>query len=190
MTEVWWQEADVEAPAENANCAMLLATAYMPLMNKIERLPAIAQQRVVHRTYRPPPQAEMMFDAPLPESDLALLAEQVLSQPSAAALPFNLSDEWLALIARDLDCDLAADDNEAPSLAAPLALVIHILADLHKDTAQFVSNEDLESHLRDYQIEIALELVRRKTAIQTDPATMETIFKPRTVVATDRGAST
>jgi hypothetical protein len=132
----------------------------------------------------------MMFDALLPESDLTLLAEQVLSQASAAALPCNLSDEWLALIERDLDCSLARDDDDSPSLAAPLALVIHILADPHRDTEQFVPDEDLESHLKDYQIEIALEVVRRKTGIQTNPATMATIFKQRTIAATDRGAST
>lgn len=132
----------------------------------------------------------MMFDDLLPKSNLTLLVEQVLHQPSAAALPSNLSDEWLAMIARDLVCALGGDDAEdinMSSLVAPLALVIHILTGQHNGLEKYVSDEELEVHLKDYQIEIALEQVRRKAGIKTNPATMETIFRQRIVSATDQG---
>ena len=38
----------------------------------------------------------------LPKSDLDKLRQEVLALPPSAALPCNLSDNWLDMIARDL----------------------------------------------------------------------------------------
>lgn len=47
----------------------------------------------------------------LPRSDLHRLGREVLSGPPEAALPCNLPDDWLNLIARDLDFALEGIDD-------------------------------------------------------------------------------
>lgn len=119
-------------------------------------------------------------------SSLATLAEQVLTQPPYAALPCNLTDDWLDLLSRDLESSLGKDapqDIDTQLLAAPLALVVHILVGQHGETGQAWSLEDLFDRLQDYRVEIALELLNRRTGVHTNPATMATIFKQREVIA-------
>jgi hypothetical protein len=119
-------------------------------------------------------------------SNLAMLAEQVLAQPPAAALPCNLTDEWLELISRDLEGAMGEDapmDIDAQLLAVPLALVVHILAGQHGVAGHAWSFEDLFTRLQDYRVEIALELLNRRTGVHSTPATMATIFKQREVIA-------
>lgn len=113
-----------------------------------------------------------------------MLAKQVLTQPPAAALPCNLTDECLDLISRDLEGALGEDapqEIDANSLAAPLALVIHILAGQHSEAGHAWSFEDLFSRLQDYRVEVALELLNRRTGVRSPPATLTTIFRQRDV---------
>lgn len=118
------------------------------------------------------------------KSNLEMLAAQVLTQPPAAALPCNLTDEWLDLISRDLEGTLGEDapqEIDANLLAAPLALVIHILAGQHGEAGHEWSFEDLFSRVQDYRLEIALELLNRRTGVRPTPATLTTIFRQREV---------
>jgi len=127
-----------------------------------------------------------MLDEQLPPSDLEKLARDVLGQPPTAALPCNLSDEWLALIARDLDAcmgEMSTDDHCEPSdqMAAPLALVIHLLQGKANGQEEFIAFDDFEKYLNDYKIEIQLELVNRKTNLAIQPACLHDIFEGREV---------
>jgi hypothetical protein len=131
-------------------------------------------------------QSESMRDAGWSSSRLQALAAQVLTQPPAAALPGNLTDEWLDLISRDLESALGEDapqDIDAQVLAVPLALVVHILAGQHGEAGHAWSFEDLFDRLQNYRVEIALELLNRRTGVHSTPATMATIFKQREVIA-------
>lgn len=123
----------------------------------------------------------------LPPTDLDKLAKEVLQdQPADAALPCNLSDQWLDLISRDLDVcfgDLDAD-SETPStshMAAPLALIVHLLFGKQGGEGVKVAFEELGLYLSDFRIEVALEQVTRRTNVSANRATVQTIFTKRTV---------
>lgn len=126
-----------------------------------------------------------MFDRSLPRSDLPLLAREVLDQSPIAALPSQLSDRWLELIGRDLDVclgDLETGNDASSHMAAPLALVIHLLAGKNGGSEIRISPDQLRTHLSDYRIEIGLELINRRTNIRTSVAVLETIFEGREVI--------
>jgi len=125
-----------------------------------------------------------MHDRPLPRSDLILLAREVLAQPPVAALPSNLSDQWLNLIGRDLDVcfgDIDAEGDEPTHMAAPLALIIHLLSGKQGTKEIRISLDQFKNFLMDYRIEIALELVNCLTNIHSNEAVLETIFENRQV---------
>lgn len=101
----------------------------------------------------------------LPGSDLAQLAQNVLSQPFEAALPCNLNESWLQSIARDLAHgfgELDAGSSACDHLAAPLTLVLHLLRGQGR-TQELISHDELMTYLNEYRVEIALELVNRTT---------------------------
>jgi hypothetical protein len=157
---------------------MLLTTAYMPL----------AANWMPHRQ---PSKVTPMLDDQLPLSDLEKLARDVLGQPPTAALPCNLSDEWLALIARDLDAcmgEMTGDTEGAPSayMAAPLALVIHLLHGKANGQDRLIEFDAFEKYLDDYKLEINLEQVTRKTNISIQQACLNDIFDDRTVVLEEK----
>jgi hypothetical protein len=173
MTAALGWMGDFEARGEDADRAMLLATAYMPL--------GVYAATIDHLL-----DFEPMPHRPLPPSDLTRLADEVLKQPSAAALPCNLSDEWLTMIARDLAGafgEVEHDTSIEQLMAAPLALVIHILVGQGRGAGQAMPHEEVMASLNDYRIEVALELVNRKTGAKSNPATLATIFKSRDVIA-------
>lgn len=125
--------------------------------------------------------------ATLPPTDLHKLVQEVLQdQPADAALPCNLSDQWLDLISRDLDVIFADTDADsmAPSkshMAAPLALIVHILFAKQAGKSVTVAFEEVVHYLSDFRIEIALELITRRTNISADRPTVQTIFTKRPV---------
>ena len=161
-----------ETRGEDADSAMFLATAYMHLC-----------KRPVNRIS--PPNRQHMHNTPLPPSDLARLAQDVLAHSPEAALPSNLSDQWFHCIARDLACgfdELEGDGTIDDYLAAPLALVLHLLRGQGR-TGELISYDELMACLNDYRVEIALEMVNRTTPLQSTPATIETIFRQREVAS-------
>ncbi|MEJ5896625.1 hypothetical protein WIT60_07175 [Aquabacterium sp. G14] len=126
-----------------------------------------------------------MHSTPLPTSDLARLAQDVLAHAPEAALPINLSEQWLHCIARDLACgfeELEGDGSREDYLAAPLALVLHLLRGQGR-TGEVIPYDDLMGYMNDFRIEIALELVNRTTPLKSTPATIETIFRQREVAS-------
>jgi hypothetical protein len=127
----------------------------------------------------------------LPKTDLQQLRQDVLTKGPEAALPSRLSDYWLELISRDLECldgvDAENDSTESHSMAGPLALILHILLGKSGGTQLTVPEEDMYRYFQDYRIEIGLEEVSRRTDIKMSPATIDTIFTNRDVDITDTG---
>jgi hypothetical protein len=124
----------------------------------------------------------------LPPTDLERLRVEVLDRGPVAALPSELSDEWLALIVRDLEfLDRLDDDTEETTMAAPLALVLKILLEKSGGNEQAISYEQMFQHFQSYRIEIGLEMVRRHSNIKAEPATQETIFTDRHLDVTNEG---
>lgn len=114
--------------------------------------------------------------------DLERLKNEVLSQPADAALPCNLSDYWLATISKSLE--LFFENTEGDGLiTAPMALIIHILAGKNGNKEIQISYKEIFTLLENYQLEIGLEEVNRKTNVKTSPATLETIFTDRLIVS-------
>jgi hypothetical protein len=89
------------------------------------------------------------MNSQLPKTDLRRLQSEVLSKGAEAALPCNLSDYWLDLIGRDLECLGQAVDLEDPNasgyMSVPLALVGHILVGKAGDNEATVPVDDMYS---------------------------------------------
>lgn len=123
----------------------------------------------------------------LPKTDLSALSRDV--QDAEAALPCNLSDFWLELISRDLDHMGDDDSEEEPphTISGPMYLILKIL--LHKaGTNQMeLSDEELYQYFVDYQLEVGLEMVSRRTDVKAEPATLATIFTDRDVMVHQTG---
>lgn len=118
----------------------------------------------------------------IPKSDLLALKKDILDQNPDAALPCNLSDEWLTKLARDLEM-LRQEPLDNEYLNAPLAIVVRILHAKNMKAKQPIefSIDELSRYLQDLHIEISLEIVRRNTKIAPEPATLETIFTNRDI---------
>lgn len=120
------------------------------------------------------------------QSDISKLKKEVLDHGPEAALPENLPDVWVKLLARDLEMfrEGAGEDNEGHSyLTAPLAIIVHILFGRKGKNEHEISfsDKDLFNYLDYLQFEISLEEIRRWTDISPEPATLETIFTDRKV---------
>lgn len=115
------------------------------------------------------------------KSDIRRLKCEVLDRGPEAALPCNLPDEWLRLLARDLEMVLQGQYERSNYLNAPLAIVIQLLQakSCNSETEVSFSEEELLHYLQYLEIEIALEMVRRAANIVARPATIETIFTDR-----------
>lgn len=113
------------------------------------------------------------------QSDLLQLKHDVLDQGPEAALPCNLPDKWLGMLARDLEM-LQEENGSAHSyLSAPLTIVIQLLFGKSGQREGSILVEELFEYFQYLQIEIALEVARRSTDIDVVPATIETIFTDR-----------
>jgi len=115
------------------------------------------------------------------QSDLLQLKREVLDQGPEAALPCNLPDKWLGLLARDLEMLPQEQDSSHSYLSAPLAIIAQLLlgkSGLKENEASF-SVEELFEYLQYLEIEIAIEVARRYADIDAAPASIETIFTNR-----------
>lgn len=117
------------------------------------------------------------------KSDLRRLKHEVLDFGPEAALPANLPDAWLSMIARDIEVLLNEKKEEHCYLSAPLALTAHILLGKHdkKDGKVTFSEEELLQYLAELHFEVTLEVIRRSAKIIPEPATLKTIFTGRDV---------
>lgn len=107
------------------------------------------------------------------------LNAQILANAPDAALPCNLSDEWLTLISCELENTIgrsAPPHLDFTALAAPIALVYHILAGRQNCGDGPWPLEFLLARVKDYRLEIALELLNRGVRVPYAPATLDNIF--------------
>ncbi|RYE02407.1 MAG: hypothetical protein EOP50_00035 [Sphingobacteriales bacterium] len=125
-----------------------------------------------------------MTTVPTEEIDVERLKTEILANASVSALPCNMSDEWLMLLARDLS--EALDHPDIPCIArtrsalfAAMAVVMYLLTEKLKTRQLAVSPELLRDYCRRYQMELQLELMRRRVGIPLIPATLETILTDR-----------
>lgn len=112
--------------------------------------------------------------------------EEVMMFGPEATLPSNLSDYWLTEIQQSLeryfDSVEGPEDMEGEgSMSLPLAAVLHILFAKSGGEPIRASLEEMFKHYEDYRIELALEEIRRKTGVQTESATIASIFTNRVV---------
>jgi hypothetical protein len=107
-----------------------------------------------------------------------------------ACLPRNLSDEWLKIVASSIDELLEEEghtpgsfaDTKAERTAIGLAAVLTILrAKNNWATSLEVDQDFLWQCLAEYQVELGVEDVHRKTDIKCEPASLATIFTGRRV---------
>jgi len=118
-----------------------------------------------------------MFDDDLPKSDLKQLRDEVLSKHPEAALPVNLPDHWLDMLARDLDEVFeVVDDVPSSNASAPLALILHTIQGKTSNERVEISFDTLYRYFHDLRAEIHLEIISRRTNFRIEPATLETIF--------------
>lgn len=120
-------------------------------------------------------------DTSMEQSDLMQLKREVLDRGPEAALPCNLPDKWLGLLARDIEMLSQEQDSSHSYLSAPLAVIAQLLLGKsgHKDNEVSFSVEELFEYLQYLEIEIAIEVARCEADIDAAPATMETIFTNR-----------
>jgi hypothetical protein len=110
-------------------------------------------------------------------NDLIKLKREVLGRPPSAALPSNLSDQWLDAALQDVERVISADAaTESEVLRLPLSLVLHLL-NLPGAAEQLeISDDELFRCLRLYRLELAMEKLRRWGVQLAPPATESTIF--------------
>lgn len=116
--------------------------------------------------------------------DLSLLyrfKREVSDLGPAACLPRSLSDAWLQRMIESADALVAGEDASATSALA-LAAVITILDGTQRLEHLLAAEEVTQLEmLNDFRIELALELVHRRTDVHFEAATLQTIFTNRNV---------
>ncbi|MES2869012.1 MAG: hypothetical protein V4749_05540 [Pseudomonadota bacterium] len=113
------------------------------------------------------------------EELLVMLDKEVLSAGPESTVPINLSDKWLDLMVAQME-DYFDHDIEA-ALSVPLAAVVHILFAKNGGVPVTESQDQLFEHLCRYRIELGFEEIRRKTGMDIEPASLQTILSSRVV---------
>lgn len=122
------------------------------------------------------------------EIDMKRLEKEILRHSAVAALPHNLSDEWLELLLRDVTDSMFLPDEPSfqrtrPALTAPVAVVSHIMMDKLQTNYLEIPANDMYTYCNLYRLELESELMRRETGMSVIPATLETIFTNRDFIA-------
>lgn len=122
----------------------------------------------------------------LPASDLQQLKREVLSLLPENALPANLPDRWLNMLARDLNKTVIGKGGLVGGsccyAAAPLALILHYLLS-NKPPGQGIkiSLDRLYGYYCNLQAAFNVEMAHRKTGLKVERVTLDTIFTDRAV---------
>lgn len=115
------------------------------------------------------------------------LAQEVLQNPPAAALPSNLADRWLDIALHGAERLVQADEDADPELVqVPINLVLHLLSEKLQVTTPAMSDEKLLTYLAHYRIELAMEKLRRWGVVLAPAADKTTIFYSRNPSAANK----
>lgn len=104
---------------------------------------------------------------------------EVLARDTLSTLPCNLTDEWLKILSLQA-INLAEGPPEARTTEL-VAGLLHIISAKHAPEPVDLSEADLFDYFQQYQIELALEEIRRYSDIAPSAASLETIFTERDV---------
>jgi hypothetical protein len=131
----------------------------------------------------------MLPNSEVPMSRLARFYAEVTDRGAEACLPRNLSEEWLDVLSAAVETLLSDPDQDEnssePSPEAKAMVLASVLLILSAKRAQphalRISLEEFMGHLNNYRLELALEMVHRRTDVKYEPASLETIFTNREV---------
>lgn len=120
------------------------------------------------------------------EIDIERFRTEVLANAGVSALPCNMSTEWLMLSIRDFTEALEHPDSPSitrtrSALTTCLAVILHLLTEKQCTRQVVVSLDQMLEYCRQYQMELKLELMRRRVVAPLLPATLETILTNREV---------
>ncbi|WP_313301355.1 hypothetical protein [Diaphorobacter sp.] len=129
---------------------------------------------------------------PNEEIDIDRFRKEVLANAGESALPCNMSTEWLTLFIRDFTEALEHPDSPCitrtrEALTTCLALILHLLGEKQSTRQVAVPLDQMFEYCRQYQMELQLELIRRRSAAPLIPATLETILTNRVVSQQEPG---
>lgn len=106
---------------------------------------------------------------------------QVTDQGPEACLPSELENDWLIALIDAIDA-MFEDDASSTDGALAIAALLTLLEGKRLAMGQMAIDDSMiQAMLSDYRIELALELVHRRTEAKYVPATMKTIFTHREV---------
>jgi hypothetical protein len=120
----------------------------------------------------------------MPKPDISLLQDfksQVSDLGPEACLPMELNDSWLLAVLQSADEILGEGDGSAEGALALAALLNLLAGKRHAISHTGLDEVMVQRLLCDYRIELALELVHRRTEVKYEAATMQTIFTNREV---------
>ena len=121
-------------------------------------------------------------DMPIPDTGLLqAFKSEVTDQGPEACLPVRLNDLWLLAVLQSAD-EMHGEGDGSIDGALAMAALLNLLEG--KQLAMEQAAIDLGMVLRllsDYRIELALEMVHRRTEVRYEPATLLTIFTNRVV---------
>lgn len=119
---------------------------------------------------------------PQPNADqIRAFKSQVTDHGPEACLPSELEDAWLLAVLESIDAMFEGDETSTDGGLA-IAALLNLLEGKRLAMGQTAIDEPMiQAMLCDYRIELALELVHRRTDVKYEPATMRTIFTHREV---------
>lgn len=116
--------------------------------------------------------------------DMATLKKEILGSDPVHALPHSMSDLWLKALSASLERIFEGNSDQAQQyLAAPLALILHLLRGKSGSENLELTDDVFLQYLNYYRVEVELELLSRTSSISITPATLVTIFTDRDVTA-------
>jgi len=106
--------------------------------------------------------------------------DEVLIAGSESTLPVNLNDKWLNLLTSQGDDyrDLK-DTPEDIRITELVAAVFHIIAAKKTEQQIKLDDDDLDTYICIYHMELIIEQSRRFQGTQHEPATMQTVLLGR-----------
>lgn len=121
---------------------------------------------------------------------LSRFAVEVLSRGAAAALPQNLSDEWLARLQEQsdefLDRNFSEFECRVPEDIAEellVAAVMEIRRHQRGDDGRTVEMEEVVTLATVYALAVTMESARREGGIAIDPPGLDDVFDPGRIAA-------
>ena len=110
--------------------------------------------------------------------------DEVLSLSAEECLPVNLTDDLIHYLDNELDSMMLCGTAEEVNNKIPCALevVVKIINAKNGGGSLFTAVlKELFDKASEYRTEIALEIFRRRTNINCEPATLENIFTNRNI---------